>query len=242
MILVLSPHLDDAAFSCAGYLLHHRAETKVVVTCFTQSVPDPQGFALACQLDKGLPASVDYMLLRREEDKSATALLGAQPIHLPLPEAPHRGYHSAAELFESIHDRDSVAVDLGAQLQQLLQTHRPHTVLYPYGAGNHVDHQQVIQVVDDLRQEMSARFIQFYDQPYTHRHPGRYPELDEAAVWDDTTALPLNRPFRYTLSPEHLRQKLAACAAYASQLGFQFTDAAGMHRLLGDREYYRVVQ
>jgi hypothetical protein len=36
-----------------------------VATAFTRSVPDPQGFALACQLDKGLPPEVDYMALRR---------------------------------------------------------------------------------------------------------------------------------------------------------------------------------
>ena len=65
--LALSPHLDDAAFS-AGGTLHAlaRAGWRVVVaTVFTRSVPDPQGFALACQLDKGLDASVDYMALRR---------------------------------------------------------------------------------------------------------------------------------------------------------------------------------
>ena len=38
-----------------------------VLTCFTRSVPDPTGFALACQLDKGLPAEADYMALRRAD-------------------------------------------------------------------------------------------------------------------------------------------------------------------------------
>ena len=42
-----------------------REVTVTVVTCFTRSVPDPQGFALACQLDKGLGPEVDYMALRR---------------------------------------------------------------------------------------------------------------------------------------------------------------------------------
>ncbi len=66
--LALSPHLDDAAFS-AGGTLHAlgRAGWRVVVaTIFTRSMPEPQGFALRCQTDKGLAPDIDYMALRRD--------------------------------------------------------------------------------------------------------------------------------------------------------------------------------
>ena len=66
---------------------------------FTGNVAEPQGFALACQLDKGLGPEVDYMALRRAEDAQACGRIGATPIHLPMLEAPHRGYADAAELF-----------------------------------------------------------------------------------------------------------------------------------------------
>ena len=77
--LALSPHLDDAAFSCGGTLarLARGGARVVVATPFTATVPDPTGFALACQLDKGLGAHVDYMALRRAEDVSAVEHLGA---------------------------------------------------------------------------------------------------------------------------------------------------------------------
>ena len=93
--LALSPHLDDAAFSCGGTLalLVSRGWRVVLATLFTRSMPDPQGFALACQLDKGLDATVDYMALRRAEDVAACRALGlGEPVHIPLPEAPHRVY------------------------------------------------------------------------------------------------------------------------------------------------------
>ena len=93
--LALSPHLDDAAFSCGGLLasLARQGWRTVMATLFTGSVPDPQGFALACQLDKGLSAGIDYMALRRGEDARAAAELGiAPPRHMPFREAPHRGY------------------------------------------------------------------------------------------------------------------------------------------------------
>ncbi len=73
--LFLSPHLDDVAFSCGGTLVGLAAggwETHLA-TAFTASVPDPQGFALACQLDKGLGPEVDYMALRRAEDHAFAA-------------------------------------------------------------------------------------------------------------------------------------------------------------------------
>ena len=76
--LALSPHLDDAAFSCGGLLasLAREGWHVVMATLFTASVADPTGFALACQLDKGLPAEVDYMALRRAEDVRAAAEAG----------------------------------------------------------------------------------------------------------------------------------------------------------------------
>jgi hypothetical protein len=75
--LALSPHLDDAAFSCGG-LLHALGAAGwdvATVTVFTASVADPTGFALACQTDKGLGPEVDYMDLRR-----ATCPSGRHPI------------------------------------------------------------------------------------------------------------------------------------------------------------------
>ena len=54
--LVLSPHLDDAAFSCGGLmaLLADAGWRVCMATAFTRSVHPAEGFALACQLDKGL--------------------------------------------------------------------------------------------------------------------------------------------------------------------------------------------
>ena len=69
-LLALSPHLDDAVFSAGATLFRaaRRGWRVVVATIFTGNVAQPTGFALACQLDKGLAADVDYMALRRAED------------------------------------------------------------------------------------------------------------------------------------------------------------------------------
>jgi LmbE family N-acetylglucosaminyl deacetylase len=76
--LFISPHLDDVAFSCGGTLIRltQNGWHTVLCTIFTCSMPNPQGFALACQTDKGLAPDVDYMALRRAEDERFATIAG----------------------------------------------------------------------------------------------------------------------------------------------------------------------
>ncbi|MCP9236942.1 PIG-L family deacetylase [Lewinella sp. JB7] len=228
MILAISPHLDDVAFSCGGYLYDRaRAGTRVrCLTVFTASVPEPTGFALACQLDKGLDPGVDYLQLRRAEDRNACRRLRVEPLHWDFPEAPHRGYSSAPALFAGIlpDDRlDTTALD--RRLRALLRQHQPTEVLYPFGAGNHADHLQVIGAVGRIRPEFpDIRYRQYYDMPYARKFRDRYPELD--------TTVPAR-----CLSGQTFTAKLAACRAYTTQLAFQFGSADNVATVLGDREY-----
>ena len=139
--LALSPHLDDAAFSCGGTLARLAAQGWDVTLCtaFTHSVPSPTGFALACQLDKGLSPDVDYMALRRAEDLVACSRLDVSPLWLDLPEAPHRGYPDAKALFASPRDEDAILAPLSDRLRKLLET-PPALLLAPQALGGHVDH------------------------------------------------------------------------------------------------------
>ena len=137
-MLAVSPHLDDAVFSAGATLaaLADAGHEVTVVTCFTRSVPDPTGFALACQLDKGLAPDVDYMALRRAENAAAMAVLGATPVDLALPEAPHRGYTSAPDLFAGVHPDD----DVWREVADLLAALSADLWLAPQALGDHVDH------------------------------------------------------------------------------------------------------
>jgi LmbE family N-acetylglucosaminyl deacetylase len=213
-VLAVSPHLDDAAFSAGATLaaLADAGHEVTVVTCFTRSVPAPTGFALACQLDKGLPADVDYMALRRAENAAAMAVLGATPVDLDLPEAPHRGYRSAADLFAGVHPGDDVwravadrLAGLGADLW-----------LAPQGLGAHVDHLQVLRAVASL----DPPVLWWRDAPYVLRRPAAVPG----------EALP-DRLVPVELAQD-VRRRADACACYATQLGFQFGGEAPMRAAL----------
>lgn len=230
--LALSPHLDDAAFSCGGTLalLARQGWQVTVCTAFTRSVPRPGGFALACQLDKGLGAEVDYMALRRAEDAAACAALRARPLWLDFAEAPHRGYGCAAALFAPPREEDGIVAPLAWALRAVLDP-APDLLLAPQAVGGHVDH---VQLVRALREVLPAGqpVLWWVDFPYSarpHSHPARpFAEtmlaLPERAVQGDAAA------------------RLAACAAYASQLGFQFGGPEGLARALeaaGPAERFR---
>ena len=215
-VLAVSPHLDDAVFSAGALLwrLARRGVKVVVATVFTGNVERPQGFALACQLDKGLGPEVDYMALRRDEDHAACAILGVEARHLPLLEAPHRGYDDAPALFAGVREDDFAAVEVRTALAALLAELAPAVVLGPRGIGHHADH---LIVRDALAALAPPRLLWWEDWPYAVRDGGG---RDRAGA------------HRLPVGAEAGAAKLQACAAYGSQLGFQFGGRARLATML----------
>lgn len=224
--LFVSPHLDDVAFSCGGALalFAERGWYTVLVTVFTRSIPEPIGFALACQTDKGIAPGTDYMALRREEDREFAARSGVGGVAwLGLPEAPHRGYSSAEALFSGIREGDEIWRDVADCLTSLLEVWKPKVVVVPQALGNHADHLQVVRAVDAIlgpRNEV----VWYRDTPYAAREPVAKP----------SPLLPNGLAEEALDVAETLHTKLHACAAYATQLGFQFGGEEAMQRTLAD--------
>lgn len=222
--LFVSSHLDDAAFSCGGTMarLARRGWYTVLATVFTKSVDEPTGFALECQLDKGLSADVDYMALRREEDLLFANRVGVgEVVWLDLPEAPHRGYDSAPALFSGVLERDEVWCEVTNRLAGLLETLAPDAVFAPQALGNHADHLQVVRAVRELG-DPSSPVVWYRDAPYAAREPEARP----------SPLLPDGLAETATDIAETLDAKIHACAAYATQIGFQFGGEEGMRELL----------
>ena len=221
MALFLSPHLDDVAFSCGGLVaqLGDAGWRTVMATAFTRSMPSPTGFALACQTDKGLAPNVDYMALRRAEDRAAAAILGTEPRWLDLPEAPHRGYHAAPALFGPILDGDDVWRPLTALLADLVTELRPDLVLAPQGLGSHADHRQLITAVLALPQQQPLAF--YKDAPYAIRNHSAPPDVRVAG-----------RPACAAGISAGLGRKVRASCAYGSQIGFQFGGPEALDQVL----------
>ena len=217
----VSPHLDDAAFSAGAALarLSERGWRVVIATVCTRTVSDPQGFALACQLDKGLPADADYMALRRAEDERACAALGAEPVHLGLPEAPHRGYEDARALFGPVRVGDPLQTEAAQALIALAGRLAPDLVLLPRALGAHVDHVTVRRAAEAALPGPRAYWT---DWPYASRK-----DVADPFAGEDRTRRRLRVPTQGRQSA-----KLTACAAYATQIGFQFGGHDGLRASL----------
>jgi LmbE family N-acetylglucosaminyl deacetylase len=222
-VVAISPHLDDAAFSIGGLLAAHAraGDCVTVVTCFTGNVTRPTGFALACQLDKGLAPDIDYMALRRAEDLAACGVIGAEAIHLPLLEAPHRGYASAPELFAARRDDDGMLAPLTVALAAQIDALAPDLLLGPLAVGNHVDH----WLVRDALAAIGAPVLLWEDWPYLTRSTERPRE-------------PVRQ--RHVLTDEDRAARTAMCAAYFTQLGFQFGSVERMRAAIAQIDEERL--
>ena len=221
--LFLSPDLDVVAFSCGARLAKRaRRGRAVLATLFTASVAAPEGFALACQTDKGLPADADYMAIRRAEDVLAARILGAESVrHAPFVEAPHRGYPSAAALFAGPRAEDDVWRSLRAAIDALLGELTPARVYVPQALGGHVDHVQLVRAF--LACGWRGEVHWYRDAPYVIRDSrARACELVPAA--GEERAEPI--------AEEDLLRKVSACAAYATQVPFQFGSEAALREAL----------
>ena len=221
--LFVSPHLDDAIYSCGGTLARLSAEgwRTVLATVFTRSVPNPTGFALECQLDKGLSADADYMALRRKEDLVAAGRASVgELLWLDHPEAPHRGYESAPALFQRVRPGDDIYTGISVDLRRLVYHYDPEVVFVPQALGGHVDHQHVVRAA--LESAPVERILWYRDLPYAIRNP-------------DARTSPL-LPSGLTETSEDisssLETKLYAASAYATQNGFQFGDEAALRASL----------
>lgn len=224
-ILVLSPHLDDAAFSVGPLLAKINKKYKIIVgTAFTKTELTLTDFALACQLDKGLSKGVDYMALRRREDIDWSNMIGAEAVHGLLAEAPHRGYNTVQSLFGSIQSIDDIEIHLVIWLKQLMITHNPLLILCPLAVGHHVDHVWIKNIITKIYICDIPIFF-FKDQPYSSTLLS-FNKCDYLVGEDEWYEVKANiSNFDATIA-------LKAAKAYVSQIKFQFKNECLMDQTL----------
>ncbi|MDB4961166.1 MAG: LmbE family protein [Myxococcales bacterium] len=144
-ILVVSPHLDDAALSIGGSIAAwiaggHRV---VIASLYTTGPP----------LDELAPSMrrfADYQT-RRAEDDQACAALGAEVRRLDQVERAFRRPYLANWSFFSTPDDRSGFTTLEAVTRALdpLAALAPARILVPLGIGNHVDHVEAMIAATD---------------------------------------------------------------------------------------------
>lgn len=185
--LIISPHLDDAVFSCAGLMPRMAGDGwhVVVATVFT---------------DGG-----EEHAQRRAEDLDAAERLGFEALHLGLRDAPFRepGYHTLRDILFGWHAADSATVCAVADALLALRIKRaPSRVFVPMGVGTHVDHRIVHEAALAVGWGSEVSFYE--ERPYVYargaveRRLGQTPTAEESAsyvaAWRDLPFVKLYLP------------------------------------------------
>ncbi|MCB0217223.1 MAG: PIG-L family deacetylase [Caldilineae bacterium] len=251
----LSPHLDDAPLSCGGYI-HQLASAGQRVLVVTVCAGDPPAgplsdYALSLHARWGQPAdrartvAAEMIAERRAEDRAALERLGAEALHLDLPDVIYRRdargawlVDDDAALFAGYRPADAGTVDALAEriLEIAAERLAPESAggqarpasqgLYiPLGIGDHADHHLVRRAAERAieRDPGLARTCFYYeDYPYAADEA----RLSAAIAHEAATATWQARRMR--LAAEDLDARIASVACYASQISSFWSDLAAM--------------
>lgn len=206
-LVVVSPHLDDAALSTVATLACWPGP-RVVVTLFSGD-PPPSLTPTARALHAAWRLDDDASRARRAEDRAACAELGATAVHLGLPDAIYRRRRDGSPVVGSERDLFCATDDgeqaLTARAAALVDAWLAPdaAVLAPLGVGGHRDH-RIARAAAELASRPLAGYYE--EQPYG---------------WWGRSAPVLPAGWRrrlHPLSPDALDLKLRAVGCYASQV------------------------
>ena len=214
-LLIISPHLDDAVFSCANLLLENPGA--VVVTVFA-GIPAKRNDVPDWDRSCGFTSTRQAMLARRREDRLALRLLGAEPHWLGFLDFQYREQASPGEI--------------PLALLHVLQRYRPARVAVPLGL-HHLDHRvthvaalHVMHVMHEIR---GIQWLLYEDAIYGSV-PGLVEERLASLPQEDGITLHLAKGPGRADAP--LKAKAVQC--YPSQLrGLAASGWLGKSDLLG---------
>lgn len=211
--LYLSPHLDDAVFSCGGRIWRHaQFGRRVRVVTVFGGAPDPGAhlsrYAKRLHTRWGVQEAVQK---RQAEDVKAIGLLAAESIHWSYLDCIYRRtpdgnfpYASEEALWGDVDASDTDMIEeLALRIRELPLAPRGR-VYTPLGVGHHVDHRIVRRAA-----EASGHPLTYYeDFPYA-QDPQAMRAALKSGLWE---------PELVPLSEQALTAKVAAIACYASQI------------------------
>jgi len=220
--LFISPHLDDVALSCGGYIrrLAEAGECVVVVTVATADLREGSISWLAHRNHMAWHAGEAPFALRRLEDEASVNALGATHLHLGLLDAMYRRDEAGRPLYvtsttgvsvhphEWQHHEPAVRQSLGQVLR--VWGDGDARVFSPLGVGGHVDHIIVRRAVESLWDPSGISYYE--DYPYAGRPGAIQSQLvhdRQTRRWHATTI---------ELSPLEIEARVNAVACHVSQL------------------------
>jgi LmbE family N-acetylglucosaminyl deacetylase len=229
--IYLSPHLDDAVFSCGGLLASQRAASDqvTILTLCAGDPPDGPLSSFAEMLHVQWALGRDAAARRREEDRRACKILGVEAIYLPVPDCIYRRsprdgralYDSEGEIFGFPDPEDTPLIQELAQ-KIFYAALTGAQVVCPLAIGGHVDHRLTRAAAESL----GIPLWYYPDYPYVALHPrwlSGKPGEGEAGGWTSQV---------FPISDDELSRWQQAVGAYRSQLPVFWPDENSMAEAL----------
>ena len=181
--IYLSPHLDDAVLS-AGGLIYEQTHSGIPVEIWTvMGGYAPPGqvspFAELQHAQWGFSSAEETTRMRRQEDKTAAAIVGARVVHFDFLDCIYRRGTNGAwlyyDIFDPPHPEDA---GIPAQIAETISTRlQPEDVLVcQLSVGSHVDHVLVRQGAEllgyPLRYDIDVPYIFYKPQEFGPKSAG----------------------------------------------------------------------
>ncbi|WP_157903398.1 PIG-L deacetylase family protein [Cupriavidus malaysiensis] len=215
-LLLVSPHLDDAVFSCGNLIA--ACPGSVVVTLFAgvprHGTPAPQWDRRA-----GFASAREAVEARREEDRAALSLLNAEPVWL--------------DFLDHQYGNSPTAGQVAARLETLLANYRSCAVVVPCGLY-HSDHLLAHRACASLWAQYAEDGPPwlFYEDAFYRRSSGALHALLLRWHMLGLKATPVDLAIS-----EQMPRKARACNAYGSQISL--FDSATLGDLSAPERYWR---
>ena len=232
--VLISPHLDDAIYSC-GATIHNltkKNKTVCVVTVFSGLPEFGELSEFAADIHERWQQDTENaehpVLVRQREDTNACKLLGADFIHLNYLDCIYRKnqdqwlYDSEESLFGPLHEEDSkLSLTIQEEISEL-DGIGPETNIYaPLALGEHVDHNLVYQSMKNSE----FQNIHFYeDYPYAENYP----------LLDEEIGQRLSKS-EFPVNLEDVESRIQAMGKYESQISTFWKDKTELAKKIIDR-------
>lgn len=199
-LFIVSPHFDDAVFSCGALLAAHPD----AAVCTVFAAPPEHEMQTEWDAKSGFDSAHDAIRARTIEDNRALAVLDAIPIRLPFRDGQYLDSPSVSKL--------------AAALEEIIYGSTANTLLMPLGL-HHSDHELVFEACCEILPRLTHLSWFGYEDAIHRQTPGvtqaRLADLAQRGI----VATPASPVARYTIDAE--RQAFAkreAVNAYTSQL------------------------
>lgn len=223
--IYLSPHLDDAIYSCGAQIFQHTSKGKsVMIITIMAGDPDPGNLSrYARSLHERWNLRENAPEDRRNEDVAACSSVGADTIHWAYLDCIYRQdsitgisfYQSDDALFGPI---DASEYGLIKSIASRISNLPAQSLVFaPLSAGNHVDHQIARQAASLVIDPSRIRYYEEY--PYVIEAPDSIMGYESDFNW---------RSDIVTISQEALTAKIKAMLCYRSQISTFFEDDADL--------------